>query len=54
MRDKVGMHIISYVIKNGHIDHNKDTYEIFQHTLATALNNDLEYLMLKYYCLYFK
>ena len=31
-----------------------DTCERFQQTLATPLNNDLEYLMRKYYCLYFK
>ena len=44
----------SYVIKNGHIDHKKDTYETFQHTLATPINNDLEYLMRKDYFLYLK
>ena len=53
-RNKDGKNITSYVIKNGHIDHKKDTYEIFQQTLATPLNNDLEYLMRKDYCLYFK
>ena len=45
MRNKDGKNITSYVIKNGHIDHKKDTYEIFQQTLATTLNNDLQYLM---------
>ena len=54
MRNKDGKNMTSYVIKNGHIDHKKDTYEIFQHTLATPLNNDLEYLRRKDYCLYFK
>ena len=54
MRNKDGKNIISYVIKNGHIDHKKDTYQIFHQTLATPLNNDLDYLMRKYYCLYFK
>ena len=29
MRNKDGKSITSYVIKNGHIDHKKDTYEIF-------------------------
>ena len=28
--------------------------EIFRQTLATPFNNDFEYLMRKYYCLYFK
>ena len=54
IRNKDGKNIISYVIKNGHIDHKKDTYEIFQHTLATPLNNDLKYLRRIDYCLYFK
>ena len=54
MINKDGKNMTSYVIKNGHIDHKKDTYEIFQHILATPLNNDLEYLMRKDYCLYFK
>ena len=54
MRNIDGKNIISYVIKNGYIDHKKDTFEIFQQTLATPLNNDLECLMRKYYCLYFK
>ena len=54
MRNKDGKNMTSYVIKNGHIDHKKDTYEIFQHTLATPLNNDLKYLRRKDYCLYFK
>ena len=31
-----------------------DTCERFQQTLATPLNNDLEHLMRKDYCLYFK
>ena len=54
MRNKDGKNITSYVIKNGHIDQKKDTNEIFQQTLATPLNNDLEYLMRKDYSLYFK
>ena len=54
MRNKDGTDFTSYVIKYGHIDHKKDRYEIFQQTLATPLNNDLEYLIRKYYCLYFK
>ena len=54
MINKDGKNIISYVIKNGYIDHKKDTYAIFQQTLATQFNKDLEYLMRKYYCLYFK
>ena len=54
MRNIDGTNITSYVIKNCHIDHKKDTYKIFQETLATPLNNDLEYLIRKYYCLYFK
>ena len=32
MRDKEGIDKDSYVIKNGHIDCTKDTYEIFQKT----------------------
>ena len=54
MRNKDGKNITSYVIKNGHIDHKEDAYEIFQQTLATPLNNDLEYLMRKDHCIYFK
>ena len=54
MRDKKGFNKDSYVIKNGHIDCTKDTYEIFQKTLATQINNNLEYLMREDYCLYFK
>ena len=54
MRNIDGKNIVSYVIKNGYIDHKKDTFEIFQQTLATPLNNDLECLMPNYYCLYFK
>ena len=54
MRNKDGKNMTSYVIKNGHIDHKKDTYEIFQHILATPLTNDLEYLIQKDYCIYFK
>ena len=54
MRNIDGKNIISYVIKNGYIDHKKDTFEIFQQTLATPLNNYLEYLMRKDYCLHFK
>ena len=54
MRNKDDKNIISYVIKNGYIDHMKDTYENFQYILANPLNNDLEYLMRKDYCLYFK
>ena len=54
MRDKEGINKDSYVIKNNHIDCTKDTYEIFQKTLATPINNDLEYLMRGDYCLYFK
>ena len=38
MRDKEEINKDSYVIKNGHIDCTKDTYEIFQQTLATAIN----------------
>ena len=45
MRNKDSTNMTSYVIKNGHIDHKEDTFGIFQHTLATPLNNDLEYLM---------
>ena len=41
MRNIDGKNIISYVIKNFHIDHKKDTYEIFQQTLTTPLNTDL-------------
>ena len=41
MRNKDGKNTTSYVIKNGHIDHKKDTYGIFQQTLTTPLNNDL-------------
>ena len=52
MINKDGKNMTSNVINNGHIDHKKHTYEIFQHTLATPLNNDLEYLMRKDYCLY--
>ena len=37
--NKYGKNMTSYVIKNGHIDYKKDTYEIFQHTLVTPLNN---------------
>ena len=54
MRDEEGYNKDSYVIKNGHIDCTKDTYEIFQQTLATQINNDLEYLMREDYSLYFK
>ena len=54
MRDKEGINKDSYVIKNGHIDCIKDTYLTFQKTLATQINNDLEYLMREDYCLYFK
>ena len=51
---KDGYNKDSYVIKNGHIDCTKDTYEILQKTLATPINKDLEYLMREDYCLYFK
>ena len=44
----------SYVIKNGHIDCTKGTYEIFQKMLAISINNDFEYLMGEDYCLYIK
>ena len=54
MRYEKGYNKDSYVIKNGHIDCTKDTYEIFQQTLATQINNDLEYLMREDYSLYFK
>ena len=54
MKNKDGKNITSYVIKNDHINHKKDTYEIFQQTLATPLKNELEYLVRKDYCLYFK
>ena len=54
MRDEKGSNKDSYVIKNGHIDSTKDTYDIFQQTLATQINNDLEYLMREDYSLYFK
>ena len=37
MRDKEEFNKDSYVIKNGHIDCTKDTYEIFQKTLATQI-----------------
>ena len=54
MRNEDSKNIISYVIKNGHVDHKKDTHAIFQQTLVTPLNNVLECLMRKYYCLYFQ
>ena len=54
MRDEKGSNKDSYVIKNGDIDCTKDTYEIFQQTLATQINNDLEYLMREDYSLYLK
>ena len=54
MRDEEGYNKDSYVIKNGHIDCTKDTYKIFQKTLASPINKDLEYLMREDYCLYFK
>ena len=54
MRNIYDKNIISYVIKNGHTNHMKDTYEIFYQILATPFNNDLKYLMQKYYCLYLK
>ena len=31
-----GKNIISYVIKNDHIDHKKDTYEIFQQHISNS------------------
>ena len=42
------------MIKDGHINCTTDTYYIFQKTLATPINNDLEYLIREDYCLYFK
>ena len=54
MRDKERINKDSYVIKNGHIDCKKDTYDIFQNILATLINNDLEYLTRKDYYKYFK
>ena len=54
MRDKEGYNKDSYVIKNGHINCTKDTYEIFQRIIVTTINNHLKYLMHDNYCLYFK
>ena len=54
MRDKKGYNKDSYVIKNGHIDCTKDTYEIVQRTIATPINNHSKYLMHNNYYLYFK
>jgi len=36
MRNIDGKNIISYVIKNDHIDHKKDTYEIFQQHISNS------------------
>ena len=54
MRDKEGINNDLHVIKKGHIDCTKNTYEIFKKKLATSINNDLEYLMREDCCLYFQ
>ena len=36
MRNIDGKNIISYVIKNDHIDHKKNTYEIFQQHISNS------------------
>ena len=53
MRDKEGYNKDSYVIKNGHKDCTKDTYEMFQ-KIVSPINIDLKYLMNKNNYLYFK
>ena len=54
MRDKEGYNRDSYVIKNDHIDYTIGTYEIFQRTIATLINNHLKKLIHDNYRLSFK
>ena len=46
-RDSGGNKLLSYIIKNAHIDCNHDTYDVLNKSIVKPINNDLKLLMNK-------
>ena len=52
-RDSSGNKVLSYVIKNAHIDCEKDTYDVLNDSIVKPLNEEMKLVMEKDMCVYF-